>query len=416
MRDFVKGFISRQGNWVLGAHVFSKVMGFLTVLYVVRTHSEADYGLVSYALVVVNALVPFMGLGAFQAFLRFGSDRPGYWSKKQLYRYAYGRGMVASAGLAAVVLAAAPIICGDLPGAVPFMRILAFSLLSVLLMEYAKSYARLMGMNRQAGQIEIAFAVCLLALTVMLTYFLGMQGYALAMVMAPLAAAVPYIVVFRLPGFSWGRETDSGAFWRYGIFVTLGALTGQLFYAVDVYMIGHLIPDAARDIALYRVSAIIPLAGLVVPIAVASADFVKNSENKSNPQALRTYMRGYLRTFIPLTLVLTLVLLWVTPVLLSLFGSQYSQNPALMRIFVLGMAGAYLLRVPFGNLLSAVGRADWNTYHNILIVILAIGLCALVVPAHGILGAAWVTAGLMWLSGVFSAMLLLLHLKKISAT
>lgn len=413
MKDFIKGFIHRQGTWILGAHVFSKIIGFLTVLYIVRNHSEVEYGLLSYALVVVNALVPFMGLGAFQAFLRFGSDRPGYHSKKSLYRYAYSRGMIASFGLTGAIFLLAPLICHGLPDAVSFMRILSFSLVSVLVMEYAKSYARLLNMNRQAGQIEMSFSVSLLALSVLLSYFMGIRGYALAIVLAPMAAAIPFMVALRLPLWTWGRETGTGAFWRYGLFITAGSLTAQLFYAVDVYMIGELMREAAEEIALYRVSAIIPLAGLVLPIAIASSDFVRNSENKNDRAALLKYVKGYMRTFGVLTPLLCALLMLATPSLLGLFGGNYAESPRIMHIFLFGMAGAYLFRVPYGNLLSAVGLADRNTYTNIAVLLLTIFLCAWAIPRFGIMGAAWVTAGMMWVSGLVNFLLFFLFLRKL---
>ena len=61
---------------MMAANVLNKLMGFAAVVYVTRNTSEAAFGAYSYAQSIVLALVPFMGLGAYQAFLRYSSDAP----------------------------------------------------------------------------------------------------------------------------------------------------------------------------------------------------------------------------------------------------------------------------------------------------------------------------------------------------
>ena len=75
-----------------------------------------------------------------------------------------------------------------------------------------------------------------------------------------------------------------------------------------------------------------------------------------------------------------------------------------MRIFLVGSLGAHLLRVPFGNLLSAVGKADWNTYINVIVLLLTVLACWYFIPLYGINGAATAMAIMMWVSGGLNAL------------
>ena len=100
------------------ANVATKVLGFAAVAYVTRHTTEQDFGLFSYAKNAVGALVPLMGFGAYQAFLRYSADAPSQRSKKSLYFYALGRGIVFSLALVAVLHGLAPWICNAIPDSV----------------------------------------------------------------------------------------------------------------------------------------------------------------------------------------------------------------------------------------------------------------------------------------------------------
>ena len=83
-----------------------------------------------------------------------------------------------------------------------------------------------------------------------------------------------------------------------------------------------------------------------------------------------------------------------------------------MRLFLVGTLGAHWLRVPYGHLLSAVGRADLNTYVNGVVFALTAAACWLAIPRWGIMVAAGVMAGMLWLSGVLYAVVFELHLRR----
>ena len=146
-REFIREFLRRQGLWMMSANALSKVLGFAAVVYVTRNTTEEAFGAYSYALNIVLALVPFMGLGTYQSFLRYSSDAPGQRAKKDLFYYSHARGIFFSLILVAGLWLLAPLLCSSIPESIEPFRILAFVVLTTLNMEFVKSYARAIHKN-----------------------------------------------------------------------------------------------------------------------------------------------------------------------------------------------------------------------------------------------------------------------------
>ena len=141
---------------MMAANVVTKLLGFAAVVFVTRNTTEGEYGAYSYAMNLIGAVVPFMGFGAYQAFLRYASDAAGQRAKKTLFAYAFSRGVVASLGLIAVLQLLASLLCGAIPESVAAFRIVSFVVLTTLVMEYVKSYARAMHLNHISARIDVA--------------------------------------------------------------------------------------------------------------------------------------------------------------------------------------------------------------------------------------------------------------------
>lgn len=408
-------FFNRHGHLMMASSVVTKLMGFAAVVFVTRHTTALDYGAFSYAMNLVGVAVPFMGLGAYQSFLRFAPDSPGQRAKKALFNYAFTRGLVASLCIVALLQCFAFWLCKSVPSSVLSFRVVSFVVLSTMVMECVKGYARSIHLNHIAASIDVIYAMTLVSSTILLTTEFGIVGYSTAIVVAPLCASVWHASKMRLLSLNWrGLAETYAGFWSYGLFTTAGALLAKFFYAIDVLVIGQSLGDNAEIIAIYRVALLIPMATLVLPISVAATDFVINSGLKTQPSALRSYVLNYWKTFGLLSAACLAVLWVITPQLLSVFGQEYIEGADVMRTFLIGMLGAHVLRVPMGHLLAAVGRADLNTYTNAFMVVATFVGCMLVVPINGIEGAAAVMAVMLWLSGFIYAALFEWHLRSLT--
>lgn len=400
---------------MLVSHGAVKVFGFAAVVAVTRLVTETDYGLYAYAMGLVASAVPFMGFGAFQAFVRYSALAPSQSSKFDLHRYALGWGFIGAAALSLLVSLLAPSICRDLPESAPVMALLAWVIASTFIMEHTKGLARALHLNRMSAQIDLTFAAMLLTGAVFGTRVFGIEGYACAVVLSPVAASIPFMVRLGVHRKAWSRArqrlTGFNGFWCYGVHTAVGSVFSQAFFAVDIYLLGRLWVESPDDLAVYRVAWLIPLATQVMPSAVAATDFVRNAAMFDDAAGIRSYLLHYWKTFGLVSLVALAVIAMMAPWLLGIFGPGYPRGAVWMQVMLIGALGAHLLRIPLGNLLSALGRAQWNTWTSVVVLVLACVGCAWRIPTHGLLGAAQVMAVMLWVNGFASLALVGRHMR-----
>ena len=113
--QYLLEFFKRHGHLMMASSVVTKLMGFAAVVFVTRHTTALDYGSFSYAMNLVGAAVPFMGLGAYQSYLRFAPDSPGQSAKKALFKYAFSRGLAASLCIVALLQFFAFWMCKSVP-------------------------------------------------------------------------------------------------------------------------------------------------------------------------------------------------------------------------------------------------------------------------------------------------------------
>ena len=411
--DYLRRFLARDGLWMMASQGAVKVLGFVAVVLVTRTASETEYGWYAYAMGLVATAVPFMGFGAYQAFIRFSVLTDHAEERVELHRRATGWGLTGAVGLASLLTLAAPWICADVPESAGVMRFLAWVTVSTFWMEHVKGLARALNDNKTSAQVDLVFATLMVLGAGVGVHLGGIQGYALAVVLSPFAAALPFGVKLGALRMSWGRLSElAPGFWSYGVHTALGAVLAKGFYAVDVFLIGRLWLENAEALAVYRVAWLIPLATHVLPTAVAATDFVRNASKHDQGQEIWSYLSGYWRTFGWISALVLGAVAWAAPLLLEVFGPRYAEGVGLMRVLLMGSLGAHLLRIPLGNLLSALGRANWNTWANIAVLLVTALGCMWRIPECGLIGAAQVMAAMMWGSGLLSLGLVAWHVRQ----
>ena len=85
--------------------------------------------------------------------------------QKELFHYAFARGVLFSVLLIGVLQALAPWVCHAIPESVATFRIVSFVVLTTLVMEYVKSYARAVHLNHVSARVDMVYAVLLLGAT-----------------------------------------------------------------------------------------------------------------------------------------------------------------------------------------------------------------------------------------------------------
>ena len=406
----IKDFKYKEGVFVLGASLFTKVCSFLVSLILIRILSPNEFGTLSYALSALAFFIPFSGGGIQHSFMRFAPMISLPDKREDLFKHSFYRGLLFSAVIALLMFLLMPWLNRALDNTSDLFYWLIIYLFSFFVIEIVKTRYRVNHQNRKYASIDVYTSGSVLLLGVGLAYFYGAVGYVIVFVGAPLLVGLFHI---KLNGTV--KPKIPVKYYSYGMWVGVGAIASQLMYSLDVFLVGKLIQDSTQ-VAIYRSASIIPIALFFIPnsyITTHYADLAKNSHDKT---FLISFVKDYIKLFSILILVLGASLYFLSDLIITLlFGQEYIEAASLFKILILGMVGAFILRIPFGNLLAAVGKSNWNAVVAFTILGLNGVLNYFAINAWGIVGAAIVTSALLWISGIISFLLFVRYLKRINS-
>lgn len=403
--QFIKSFINRKGGHILFSFLFIKVVNFVVALVVVRLLTKAEYGFIAYAVTIISFVVPFMGAGVHQGFLRYGSICGSQIGKRDLFRRTIKKGLLFSAIIAVLIILLIPFITSYLAGSALFLGILTFQLIALLLLQFVGIYCRLLHLNKLFAQIEISNSALLFVGNIGMALCFGGVGYVLSLSLVPFIVACFYIYKLRLYKSSGEKSRATlpiGKFIKYGMSMSAGGVLSQLLFGVDIITIGYILQNEEL-VAQYKVASIIPFSFLMIPGAIIATDFVKlSAASKTDKPFLKTYYLNFLKLFSIFSVALFFFFFFFGESLLSIFGKNYQQTPELMCIFAFGIIGGMMFRVPLGNMLSVIGWPNTNAIFSLIVLIINLVANYYMVTWYGVIGAAITTSVLMWFSGLLS--------------
>ncbi|MGB0886937.1 MAG: oligosaccharide flippase family protein [Vicingaceae bacterium] len=402
--SFITDFKNRKGGYIFSAIIISKLLGFLLSFFVIKSISTDEWGLVSYAYIIISFVAPFTGFGIFQSLGRFGPIQDSQNKKSQLFRFIFKRGIIASIVLAAIVVASAKLATQYLPDSYPFLVVISLFIISHFIFETIKIYYRVYGINKLFAYLEISHSIILLILGVSLSFLWGGMGYIIALIVSPLIISL-YIIIknkifSKIEKVAYSKSYKK-SLWAYGMYTSLGGLVSQLIFSIDIITIGFLIKDPT-SVALYKTASIIPFSLLFIPVGVMKTDLIKITQNYKNKAFLKNYVKNYFKLFLIIAAVTFTGLYFCASFIMSLFGSEYLIAKDLIPVFGFGLVGAFLFRNPFGNIITCVGWSKTNTIISIAVLLLDIILNVIMVEKYGIIGAAYSTSLLLWIAGIAS--------------
>ena len=395
--------------------IISKALSFALSIFVVKHLTTNDFGNISYSYNIISFIVPFMGFGIFQSLGRFAPIANSQLEKRRLFKFTFWRGVVASLIIVFILILLAGVITNSLPNAKEYLIYLSFLVLSLFILESVKLLYRVYNLNKLFAYIEIGHSFLLVVLGIILTYFFDGVGYVFALLISPLIVALFLTLKNKLytktPPTKYSKS-EKLTLWKYGFFTSIGGLTSKLLFSIDILMIGYLLKDET-DVALYKAATLIPFSLLFIPNGFIQTDFVKLTREYQNKTYLKKYILNYLKLFGLISIVISGLLVVFSKPLMQFFGTEYFKAHTLIPVFAIGIIGAFMFRNLFGNLLDAIGWAKTSATLSSSILILDVILNYFLVKEYGIIGAAYSTSILLWLSGILSATAILIYLKRL---
>ena len=408
MIRILKNFLNKEGTYVFASFLITKICSFLTSLILIRILSPNEFGVLSYVLSVLAFFIPFSGGGMQHSFLRYAPMLDDKKNRIGLFQLSLYRGFLFSFFIAFVLFLLIPWLNSAFGNTSIYFNWLVFYLFSYFLIELVKMSYRVDDQNKKYAEIDVYLSVLVLFFGTVLTYFYGPLSYIVVFITVPLVIGLSYLKVPERVAIKIPEK-----YYSYGIWVGIGAIASQLMYSLDIFLVGKLIQDS-QQVAIYRSASIIPIALFFIPNSYITTHYTDLAKNSMDKEYLIHFAKDYIKLFSVLAFVLGTVLYFMSDSIISiLFGQEYAEAAYLFEILILGMMGAFILRIPFGNILASVGKSNWNGVVAFIILVLNGILNYYAIHIWGIVGAAIVTSALLWISGILSLALFFIYLKKI---
>lgn len=413
LSTYIFNFLKRSGGYIFISTILARVLSFVASWLALHFIDNKSLGEVLYAWTIISFLVPLVGLGLHQSYIRYGALKEHHNDKDALLNYVLKYGTIASAFLTVFVLLLAFTIPFKLEHTSTYLGYFSLVFIPFFGVEMLKTKARLFHKNKLVAQIDILYHIILITLVGILSYCFQEMGYVWALLLTPV------MVIIRYNPFSFYQKQHykpsfiTKDFWKYGIFGGLSNVATMLLFAIDILLIGYLMNDSEM-VTAFRYISLIPFSILFLPRVFMTTDFVTITENIMNPNFVYKYIKSYLLLFSGISFFFVGFFFLFSEETLSLFDWKFIQFKDSFLILNMGVCGVLLLRGLFGNLLSSIGLVKANYYITCIAILLNIISNYFLIPSLGIKGAAITSAFLLWFTGIMSALCFFYYYKKLT--
>lgn len=403
MANFIAGFVKRGGLAVLFSTASVKLSSAILSIIVVRLLSKEEYGTLSYVLSIFSIATVIAGFGGNFSLLRFGSIANSASEKLVYYNYTIKAG---TKYVALVAVAVCIFACLNLTmeGALFFLVMASIALFPSYLLESLRSYFRILNLNKLYSLLNVQNSILFVIFTIVFTFFWGLYGYMVTLILVPTLLFYYYqrrinkIKIWRFIEYSFPRKE----YWRYGIHTSVSAIANQVIFSIAPFFLGVL-GETEANIATFKVATVIPFALLFLPSILMITDFNFIAKNYRKKSELIAYYKGYLKLVIPISLVVfSLLIVFADEVVKFIFGAQYESSIKMYQLFMVATFFTFLFRNPLGNILLAVGKANWNGLNAYLSCALYILFSFALYSYWGVWSFVYCLCGIFILSGFLS--------------
>ena len=402
IKEYIKGFIDRSGNYVFLSTLFSRGLSFLGSWIALQLIDHEELGIILFAFSIVQFIIPIGGFGLHQSLIRYGALLNSNEEKQELFSYVLKKGIIASILIIFLLNIIGYFIPFQFDKTYGYFSFLTLTILTIFILEIIKIQFRLQHKNKLYALSEFWYNVILVILIFILSSCFDGFGYVVALIVAPLLTVLIFLKKLNIKLSSTNTLTITNFyFWRYGFLGGISNVVTQLLILVDLILIGHLMGDPIQ-VTNYRYISIIPFSLLFLPRVFITTDFVTFTEKIADRQYIAKYIKNYVQLFAIISILILLGSYLFTSEILSIFGKEYMIYSESFLILIIGIIGILLLRGVYGNLLASIGRIEVNYYIICTALIINIISNHYLIPIYGIKGAAITSAILMWFTGILS--------------
>ena len=403
IKEYIKGFIDRSGNYVFLSTLFSRGLSFLGSWIALQLIDHEELGVILFAFSIVQFIIPIGGFGLHQSLIRYGALLNSNEEKQELFSYVLKKGIIASILIILLLNVIGYFIPFQFDKTYGYFSFLTLTILTIFILEIIKIQFRLQHKNKLYASCEFWYNAILVILIFLLSYYFDGFGYVIALIISPLITVLFFLKKLNIKLTSTNNlKITNFFFWRYGFLGGISNVVTQLLILIDIILIGHLMDDPIQ-VTNYRYISIIPFSLLFLPRVFITTDFVTFTEKIADRAVYNAkYIKNYVQLFAIISIIILVFSYLFASEILSIFGKEYMMYSESFLILIIGVIGIFLLRGVFGNLLASIGRIEVNYYIICAALLINIISNHYLIPIYGIKGAAITSAILMWFTGILS--------------
>ncbi|MDO5616294.1 MAG: hypothetical protein Q4G16_08900 [Cruoricaptor ignavus] len=392
-----KDFLRNSGHWVFLSSSLGKVFAFAMTLYLVKTLSSVDFGILTIAINLIGFFIPAIGFGANHGLLRFGSMVSAE-TKTKLIGYAHYRGFINQIILSVFLAIIIYWYAKDNSLVLSYTLVMLVRLFGLLFLEQAKAELRASFLNEKFARLEIISNFSAMFLGIIFTFVWGAWGYIASLCL------FPYLVFFIHRFRFYTAEIPKKLkrlFWRFSLQSVITLVIFIWIFLLDVFFVGKYFSN--EDVGFYKICTLIPMNLIIFAQVYTQTFYPELCKNHKNKRYIRKFIRNYYLLFIPIVLLLLSFGLFFGKPILQFFSEDFTETK-IQDIMFFQMASCMLLRIPFGNLIGAMGHITASLVLGIFMV-LGISLsCILLLPkTENMAIAAYISLFFITLGGFGSA-------------
>ena len=388
---------------MLFATIISRLVSLLASWVALQFIDNSSLGVVLFSYNLILFLLPISGLGLPQSLIRFSALNQNKEDRNSIFLYVLKYGFLSSLGMILLVIISSFFVPFQFEKTQFYVIILSFLILPSFLFEVIKAQLRLNHDNKNFAYSEFLFSIIFITLITSLTFYLKEIGYIISLLLAPILTSLFFVKKLKIRAKQIKKLPELNfSFWKYGFFASLSNMVTQLLFVIDILLIGYLTKDAEM-VTNYKYISLIPFSLLFLPRVFINTDFVTFTEKIKDKKYIINYIKSYMLLFLLISILLIIVSYFFGSFILRLLDAGFAEYHATFFIMIVGVCGIFIFRGLFGNLLSAIGKADVNYYIALIALFLNLISNYYLIPELGIKGAAITSAILMWVTGVTSA-------------
>ena len=386
--------LHRRGFFhIIAGSTLAKIAGFVSVFFLPRFLSKADYGLLTYVENIRNYVMLFNGIGVTNATLRFCAQKGSDEEKKGYFVASLKIGIFADVFLIVLTTAAYLVIPFPYEGA--RFQLVISSCLPILYFLFTdiQLLLRATFQNQRYSVYNFTYSFLLMIFQIVFAVLWGVTGVMIGKYLSmALCVVMGYLLIRDLPmmkvraiRLDW-HEIKTMI--RFGIVMLAASATSTVMSYNETFIVGQLLKDEEL-LAEYRVAAnilSISLFLLEALLVFILPYFIQHINDK------RWIWDNYKKLFAINGTVMTLfhlgLFIFAKLYLFIFAGPAYMGAVSLVRMFLVASWIQAVFRGISGNILAVTGEEKFNLKINVVFVVVHAAIDVAAVKTLGIYGAA----------------------------